>query len=447
MEDTVAAISTALGVGAISIVRVSGKESIDIVNKIFDKDIKNAKSHTIHYGHIIDNNKIIDEVLVSIMLSPRTFTTENIVEINCHGGINTTNKVLELVLNNGARLAEPGEFTKRAFLNGRIDLTEAEGVMNLIESETDTAREMSIKQLTGSVSNLISKLRTDIVNIISNIEVNIDYPEYEDIEVLTNDKLLPSINIFKQKLEEILKKSNDSKLLKDGINVAIIGRPNVGKSSLLNSLLEEEKAIVTSIPGTTRDIVEGKFILDGIVFHIIDTAGIRKTDNIVEQIGVNKSLEIIEKADLIIFMLNNNDELTKDEKDLLEKIKEKKHIIVINKVDLENKMIINDKDVIRISIKENKGIDNLKKKISNMFNLDEIKTNDMTYLSNARSISLLNKSLKIINECINNLENGTPIDIVEMDLKDSWQTLGEIIGETYTEELIDEIFSRFCLGK
>ena len=447
MEDTIAAISTALGVGAISIVRVSGKDSINIVNKIFDKDITNAKSHTIHYGHIVKNRKIIDEVLVSVMLSPRTFTTENVVEINCHGGINTTNKVLELVLNNGARLAEPGEFTKRAFLNGRIDLIEAEGIMNLIESETDVAREMSINQLTGSVSNLISEIRADLINIISNIEVNIDYPEYEDIEVLTNEKILPDINNIKEKLIEIIKNAENGKIINTGIKVGIIGKPNVGKSSLLNTLLEENKAIVTDIEGTTRDIVEGKFILNGIVFHIIDTAGIRKTDNIVEQIGVNKSLEIIDKSDLIIFMLNNNDELTKNEIDLLEKIKNKKYIIIINKTDLENKMNIDNNNIIRISIKENKGINQLKKKITDMFNLDEIKTQNLTYLSNARSISLLNKSLKIINGCLNNIKNGIPIDIIEMDLKESWRILGEIIGETYTDELINEIFSRFCLGK
>lgn len=447
MEDTIAAISTALGVGAISIVRVSGKEAVSIVNKIFDRDIEKAKSHTIHYGHIVNNGKIIDEVLVSIMLSPRTFTTEDVVEINCHGGINTTKRVLELVLANGARLAEPGEFTKRAFLNGRIDLTQAEGVMNLIESETDTAREMSINQLTGSVSNLISNLRTDLVNIISNIEVNIDYPEYEDIEVLTTDKILPEIKGIKDKLIEIINNAENGKLLNSGIKIGIIGKPNVGKSSLLNTLLEENKAIVTDIEGTTRDIVEGKFVLNGIICHIIDTAGIRETDNIVEKIGVSKSLEIIEKADLIILMLNNNEEISKEELELLAKIKSKKHIIVINKVDLDNKIKLDDENTIKISIKENKGIDDLKNKIIEMFNLGEIKTKDLTYLSNARSISLLEKALKIINESIEIIENNTPIDIVEMDLKECWQTLGEIIGETYTDELIDEIFGRFCLGK
>ena len=447
MEDTIAAISTALGVGAISIIRVSGKESLNIVNKIFDKNILNAQTHTIHYGHIVENGKIIDEVLVSVMLSPRTFTTENIVEINCHGGINTTNKVLEMVLKNGARLAEPGEFTKRAFLNGRIDLTQAEGIMNLIESETDTAREMSINQLTGNVSNIISSIRTDLINIISNIEVNIDYPEYEDIEVLTNEKILPEVKNIKYEIQEAITNAETGKLLNTGIKIGIIGKPNVGKSSLLNTLLEEDKAIVTDIEGTTRDIVEGKFVLNGIVCHITDTAGIRETNNIVEKIGVTKSFEIINNSDLIIFMLNNNEELSNEEKEILEKIKQKKYIIVINKIDLENKLNILDKNVIRISVKENTGIKELKNRIITMFNLDEIKTKDMTYLSNARSISLLNKSLKIIEESIHNIENETPIDIIEMDLKESWNILGEIIGKTYTDELINEIFSRFCLGK
>lgn len=447
MEDTIAAISTALGVGAISIVRVSGEEAVKIVDKIFDKDLQKAKSHTIHYGHIIENNEIIDEVLVSVMLAPKTFTTEDVVEINCHGGISATNKVLELVLLNGARLAEPGEFTKRAFLNGRIDLTQAEGIMNLIEAKSDVSREMSIKQLTGSVSNIISTLRTDLVEIISNIEVNIDYPEYEDIEVLTNEKILPQINRIKNQLIETIDNAEDGKIINEGIKIGIIGKPNVGKSSLLNSLLEENKAIVTDIEGTTRDIVEGTFILNGILCHIIDTAGIRETEDIVEKIGVNKSLEIIDQADLIIFMLNNNEELIKDEIKLLKKIKNKKHIIVINKIDLANKMIINEENVINLSLTEKIGLNELKQRIIDLFNLGDIETKDLTYLSNARSISLLKKSLNIINESITNINNNIPIDIIEIDLKKCWNTLGEIIGESYTDELIDSIFERFCLGK
>ena len=447
MEDTIAAISTALGVGAISIIRISGSNSLNIIKKIFDKDLTNVKTHTIHYGHIVEENEIIDEVLVSVMLSPKTFTTEDIVEINCHGGISTTNKILELVLQNGARLAEPGEFTKRAFLNGRIDLTQAEGVMNLIESKTNASREIAIKQLNGNVSELISALRKKLIEIISNIEVNIDYPEYEDIEVLTNEKILPNIIKIEDDLIEIIKNAENGKLINEGIKIGIIGKPNVGKSSLLNTLLEENKAIVTDIEGTTRDIVEGDFILNGIICHIIDTAGIRETNDIVEKIGVDKSYEIIEKADLIIFMLNNNDKITSEEEKILEKIKTKKHIIVINKIDLDNKLLYNEENIIKISIKNNTGIDNLKNKIIELFNLEEITTQDMTYLSNARSIALLKKTLKIIKNTINNIKNEIPVDLVELDLKEAWSTLGEIIGETYTDELIDEIFSRFCLGK
>lgn len=446
-EDTIAAISTALGVGAISIIRISGKETINIVNKIFDKDLTKAQTHTIHYGHIIEKGQIVDEVLISIMLAPKTYTKEDIIEINCHGGISTTNKILELVLSNGARLAEPGEFTKRAFLNGRIDLTQAEGIMNLIESKTEVSRKMSINQLTGSVSHEIIDLRNELVGIISNIEVNIDYPEYDDIEVLTNEKILKPLLSFENHLQEIIKKSTTGKLIKEGINIAIIGRPNVGKSSLLNCLLEEEKAIVTDIEGTTRDTVEGRFILNGIVCNIIDTAGIRKTDNIVEKIGVDKSLATIDKVDLIIMILNNNEPLTKEDETLLSLIKNKNHLLVINKTDLPKKINIESKNTISISVKNNTGINLLKNKIIEMFNLELIETKDLTYLSDARSIALLKSALTKLQESIKNINAKYPIDIVEIDLLDCYNTLGEIIGLTYKDELIDEMFSRFCLGK
>ena len=448
MNDTIAAISTTTGIGALSIIRLSGPESLEIASKVFTKDLTKVETHTIHYGYIKNNNEKIDEVLVSVMKAPKTFTKEDIVEINCHGGIATTNKVLEILLNNGARLAEPGEFTKRAFLNGRIDLLEAEATMDLISSKSDKARKMSLNTLTGETSNLIKDLRSDIVGIISNIEVNIDYPEYEDIEVLTNEKILPEIQKFKEKLEKIIKKSQDSKVIKEGIKVGIIGKPNVGKSSLLNSLLEEEKAIVTNVPGTTRDIVEGTIILDNVILNIIDTAGIRESDDIVEKIGIEKSLTIINEADLVIFILNNNEKITAEEKGLLEKLKDKKKIIVINKIDLENKL---DKSIldnyIEISAKENIGIEKIKDEIKRLFNLGELEASDLTYMSNARSISLLGKSLNNINDAISEINNNSPIDIVEFHLKDAWNNLGEIIGETYTDELLDELFSRFCLGK
>ena len=450
MNDTIAAISTALGVGAISIIRVSGNDSLNIVNKVFKgKDLTKVPSHTIHYGHIISGNEIIDEVLVSVMLSPKTFTTENIVEINSHGGIATTNRILQLLLTNGARLAEPGEFTKRAFLNGRIDLIEADGIMNLIESKNEKSRQLSINQLSGKVSKLIQDLRDNLVSVISNIEVNIDYPEYEDIEVLSNETIYPELLNFKKKLINIINKSKDSKIINQGINVCIIGRPNVGKSSLLNTLLEEDKAIVTDIEGTTRDIVEGKITLNGIILNIIDTAGIRETDNLVEKIGVEKSLDIINKSDLIILMLNNNEALTEEDKNLLNLIKDKTNIILVNKNDLETKIDYSTlpDNVIKISVNNDDGIDELKNRIIELFNLGNLETDDLTYLSDARSIALLEQSLTKIDDSITSIKNNEPIDMVELSLKESWNLLGEIIGETYTDELIDELFSRFCLGK
>ena len=449
MDDTIAAISTALGVGAISIIRVSGVDSINIVNKIFTKDLTNVESHTIHYGYILDNNKKIDEVLVSVMRSPRTFTTENIVEINCHGGIATTNKILELLLENGARLAEPGEFTKRAFLNGRIDLVEAEGIMDLISSKTEKARAISINRVSGETSIIINKLRDKLVHMISNIEVNIDYPEYDDIEVVTNEKIMPDLTNIKEEITRLISKANDGKLIEEGIKVVIVGKPNVGKSSLLNQLLEEEKAIVTDIAGTTRDIVEGKIVLNGIILNIIDTAGIRETDNVVEKIGVEKSINLIDNSDLVILILNNNEELDSEELELLEKIKEKKNIILVNKTDLENKLDYTKlpEDIIKISVKNNIGINDLKQRIIDLFNLENLETSDMTYLNNKREINLLKESLNSINNAINSINNEEPIDIVELELKNSWEYLGEIIGESYKEELIDEMFKRFCLGK
>ena len=451
MNDTIAAISTALGVGAISIIRVSGDEAVNIVNKITkSKKIDKSPTHTIHYDFIVDNDKIIDEVLISVMLAPKTFTKEDIVEINCHGGIATTNKVLELLLTNGCRLAEPGEFTKRAFLNGRIDLIEAEGIMDLINSKTETSRNLAINQVSGRTSNLIKDLRQQIIEILANIEVNIDYPEYEDIEEMTNQMLSERISSIENKIKDILNKSENGKIVKEGINVALIGRPNVGKSSLLNCLLEQDKAIVTDIAGTTRDFVEGIISIDGIILNIIDTAGIRQTNDIVESIGVNKSIDLIDKSDLVILLLNNNEEITEEDIELLEKIKDKNYIIVINKNDLESHINIEklDKDkIIYISALNNSGIDKLKEKIKEIFNFDKITTSDLTYLTNARSLSLLRQSLNSLNDIKNGLKNNLPIDMLEIDLKNIWELLGSIIGETYEDELIDQLFSQFCLGK
>lgn len=451
MNDTIAAISTTLGVGAISIIRVSGNDAIKIVNKIFKgKNLEKVKTHTINYGHIVDKDEIIDEVLVSVMKAPKTFTTEDVVEINCHGGISTTNKVLELVLNNGARLAEPGEFTKRAFLNGRIDLTQAESVMDLINSKNESKRKVAIKGLNGYVSNIIRNLRQEILELLASIEVNIDYPEYEDAIVMTNDIVKPKITEIKEKLTKIINESENGKILTSGIKTIIIGKPNVGKSSILNRLLDEEKAIVTDIEGTTRDTVEGSITINGVSLNIIDTAGIRETEDIVEKIGVEKSLSLINEADLIVIVLNNNEELTEEDKKILTACKDKKVIVVINKNDLERKINLDDikyQNIVYTNTIDLNGINSLKEKIVELFNLNELEQQDYTYLSNVRQISLAKDAYQILEEVDTGIKNEVPVDMIEIDIKRAWEKLGEIIGETYTEELIDQLFSQFCLGK
>ena len=451
MNDTIAAISTTVGVGAISIIRVSGTDSIKIVNKIFkEKDLEKVESHTIHYGHIIYKDEIQDEVLVTIMKSPKTFTTEDVVEINCHGSIAVTKKILEILLTLGCRLAEPGEFTKRAFLNGRIDLLEAEGVMDLINSKSESEKKLALNQIGGKVSNLIKNLRQKILEVLANIEVKIDYPEYEDIEDVTYNDLNNNIIEVEKEIKRIIKESENGKIIKEGIKTAIIGRPNVGKSSILNNLLEEEKAIVTDIEGTTRDTVEGSIVINGIILDLIDTAGIRKTEDKVESIGVNKSLQTIEKADLILFVLNNNEELTEYDKEILEKIKEKNHIIIINKIDLESKLEINqlkEENIVKISALKDNNLEELKNKIIEMYNLEELESKDATYLTNARGLSLLKQAQDIISDIKEGIETEQPIDMIEIDLKRIWELLGEITGETYQEELINQLFSQFCLGK
>ena len=454
MNDTICAIATSQGVGAIAIIRVSGEEAVDIVAKIFKgKDLRTVDSHTINYGNIVDKSgNIIDEVLVSVMLAPRTFTAENTVEINTHGGIASTNKVLELLLTSGCRLAEPGEFTKRAFLNGRIDLLEAEAVMDMINAKTNTQRELAVNQITGKVSGLINELRDDMVQIISNINVNIDYPEYDDVDIITNDILIPKISKLKSKIVKILNESRNGRIIKEGIKTSIIGKPNVGKSSLLNALLEEDKAIVTDIAGTTRDIVEGQININGILLNMIDTAGIRETEDKIEAIGVEKSIKMMNESDLVLFVLNNNEPLTDDIKVLLNQLSNKNYIIIINKKDLERKLDLEGIDVdksniINMSILNNQGIDELKAKIIELFNISQIETSDPTYLSNTRSISILEKCLESINEIEIGLQNNQPIDMIELDIKNIWEMLGTINGTTYEEELLDEMFSRFCLGK
>lgn len=446
MDDCIAAIATSLGTNAISIIRVSGKDSIEIVDKIFSGNLKNKESHTITYGYIKDKDKKIDEVLVSIFKAPKSFTAENVVEINCHGGIATTKKVLELLLLNGCRQAEAGEFTKRAFLNGRIDLTKAEAVQDLINAKSENARKIIMNNLEGKTSSKIKELRQKLRNIISNIEVNIDYPEYLDIEEMTREKIIDNLDYIKENLNSIIENSKNSKVIKDGINVAIIGRPNVGKSSILNKLLKEDKAIVTDVAGTTRDIVEGQAVIDGILLNFIDTAGIRKTDDKVEQIGVTKSLNELSNANLIILVLNNNEPLTEEDKYLLNLTEDKKRIIVVNKNDLENKLQIKE-DVITTNTNSYEGIESLINKIKEMFNLDKIDTDDFNYVSNVEQMAKLEEARQSLIDIETSLKNDMPIDIIEIDIKNIWTILGEILGETYTEELLDNLFKDFCVGK
>ena len=449
-NDTIAAIATSMGRSAVNIIKISGPESISIVSKIFTKDLSKLEPNTINYGFIKEGNELIDEVLVSLFTSPNSQTGEDIVEINTHGGISVTNKVLELVLSNGARLAEPGEFLKRAFLNGKKDLIEAEAISDLINAKTEEARKMSLKGLSGELSKKIKTLRNKILNIIANIEVNIDYPEYEDAIIYTNELLKTNINEIQSDLEKLVKESEKGTLLNNGINVGIVGKPNVGKSSLLNLLINEEKAIVTNIEGTTRDIVEGNITINGVTLNLIDTAGIRETNNVVEKLGVEKSKDIINKSDLIIALFDISRPFTLEDEAILSSIKAKKSIIILNKTDLPTKIDLNkftSYNVIKTSVKEDIGKDELLNMIKELFSLNEIETGDFTYLSNARQISLIKEALKLCLEIKYQNEQNTPVDLIQIDLQNLWEKLGEITGDAYKDELLDEIFSKFCLGK
>lgn len=451
MDENICAISTSLGVGAISIVRCSGPNVIEIVNEIFDgTNLTKVKSHTIHYGHIVFDEEIIDEVLVSVMRAPKTFTREDIVEINCHGGISPTNKILETLIIKGMRLAMPGEFSKIAYLNGRIDLVEAEAINDLILAETDEQRKYAINRTMGNLSRLIKDNRAKLVNLQAKLEVNFDYPEEVDNIEMTHSLVNQELSTIKESLEKLLDSSKDGKLVREGIDVAIVGKPNVGKSSILNHLLDENKAIVTDIAGTTRDIVEGSITLSGIKLNLIDTAGIRETDDYVEKIGVDKSIEMIDVADLVIYVFNNNEKITKEELDLLDKIKNVQKIILINKSDLESKIdekILKEYKIVYGNTIDANGLDSLKKTIIDMFKLDEIKSKNYNFLSNARQSSLVSSALNSIKEALKSVENEVPLEMIAADIKEAYDTLGEIIGETYKDELLDELFSNFCLGK
>ncbi len=449
MKDTICAIGTLVGESSINLIRISGSDSISIVNKIFDKDLANKESHTITYGFIMDKNEKVDEVLVSIFRSPKTFTREDVVEINTHGGKTSVNKIMELLLLNGCRMAEPGEFLKRAFLNGRIDLVEAESVSDMITSKTDAARRMSMKGISRELSKRIDNLRSNVLELIANIEVNIDYPEYEDAVVVTCDLVKEKMKYIKNKINEMVDSSKNGLIIKNGLNVAIVGKPNVGKSSILNALLGEEKAIVTDIKGTTRDVVEGNILINGIDVNLFDTAGIRETNELVESIGIERSIRKIEEADLVLFIIDSSSDFENEDKKVLESLKDKKVLVVYNKIDIGNKKQkeLDKYDSIEISSNDKDKIQLLKDKISDIFNLDDITNSDYTYISNVRQISLLKKCLEIVDNINEEVENDTPVDLMEINIKLLWETLGEITGNVYKDELLDEIFSKFCLGK
>ncbi|WRP06633.1 tRNA uridine-5-carboxymethylaminomethyl(34) synthesis GTPase MnmE [Rossellomorea aquimaris] len=458
--DTIAAISTPMGEGAIAIVRLSGDQAFDIGDKVFKgmkgNSMKEFASHTIHYGHIIDPNteQVVEEVMVSVMRGPKTFTREDIIEINCHGGLVSVNKVLQLVLKSGARLAEPGEFTKRAFLNGRIDLSQAEAVMDLIRAKTDRAMNVALNQMEGRLSNLIRKLRQEILETLAHVEVNIDYPEYDDVEEMTHNVLLEKSKHVRDEIDKLVRTSEQGKILREGLSTVIIGRPNVGKSSLLNSLVHENKAIVTDIPGTTRDVIEEYVNVRGVPLRLVDTAGIRETEDIVERIGVERSRQVLKEADLILLVLNYADELTPEDEQLFEAVRGMDVIVIVNKTDLSQKIDIDkvrklaeNHQLVTTALLEEQGIDELEEAISSLFFAGSIESGDMTYVSNSRHIALLNQASLAINEAINSVEMGTPIDIAQIDLTRTWELLGEIIGESVHESLIDQLFSQFCLGK
>ena len=451
MNENICAISTALGVGAISIVRCSGPDVINIVNKIFKgTNIENVSSHTIHYGHIVDGNDVIDEVLVSVMRAPKTFTMEDVVEINCHGGISTTNKVLELLLVSGCRMSTPGEFTKKAFLNGRIDLTEAEGIQELISSEGEEARKYAMNKVEGNLKKIIKSIRNELVNLSAILEVNYDYPEETDNPKMTYDLLSTKLKDIDTSLKSLVSSTENVQFVSNGIDLAIIGKPNVGKSSILNHLTNENKAIVTSIAGTTRDVVYGSIFLNGVKFNLIDTAGIRESDDLVEQIGVTRSKEAIISSDLVVFVLNNNEPITQEELDVINTETFAKKIIFINKCDLEEKINLdklNDYTICYGNTIEANGLDSLKQTIIELFNLDELKSKNYNYLSNARHIALVKEAVSAVENGIESAENNLPFEMISVDINEAYDLLGEIIGAVYKDELLDTLFSKFCLGK
>ncbi|MBC2173682.1 tRNA uridine-5-carboxymethylaminomethyl(34) synthesis GTPase MnmE [Listeria booriae] len=456
--DTIAAISTPPGEGAIAIIRLSGDEAIQIADRIFyaQKSLGDVESHTIHYGHIVDpsTGETVEEVMATVMRAPRTFTREDVVEINAHGGIVSVNRVLQLLLRNGAKLAEPGEFTKRAFLNGRIDLSQAEAVMDLIRAKTDRAMGVALQQMDGNLSRLIRSLRREILDALAQVEVNIDYPEYDDVEEMTQRMLVEKAQLVRASVEQLLLTAQQGKILREGLATAIIGRPNVGKSSLLNQLIQEEKAIVTDIAGTTRDIIEEYVNVRGVPLRLIDTAGIRETEDIVEKIGVERSRKAFQEADFILLVLNQHEPLSVEDEALFEAVAGQNFVVVLNKTDLARnidvarvRQLAGENPVVETSLVNEAGIAELELAIKELFFAGEIDAGDATYVSNARHIALLHEAIQAIDAVIEGVEAGMPVDIVQIDMTRAWDLLGEIIGESVQDELLDQLFNQFCLGK
>ena len=455
--DTITAISTPMGEGAIAIVRLSGPEAVAISANLFrGKNLNEVDSHTMHYGKIIDpeTGEMAEEVMVSVMRAPKTFTREDIVEINCHGGLVSVNRLLEIVLASGARLAEPGEFTKRAFMNGRIDLSQAEAVMDLIRAKTDRAMNVALKQMDGRLSRLIQDLRQKLLETLAHVEVNIDYPEYDDVEEMSHDMMEQKTKEVHEEVTRILDTARQGKILREGLGTAIIGRPNVGKSSLMNALVHENKAIVTEVPGTTRDTIEEYVNVRGVPLRLIDTAGIRETEDIVERIGVERSRQVLKEADLILFVLNYGEELTDEDEQLLHAISDMNVITIVNKMDLEQKLDVDrvkqlagDHPVVTTALIREEGIDQLENAISNTFFEGDLDAGDMTYVSNVRHVQLLKQAKQALEDAQNGMAMGVPLDVVQIDVTRTWEILGEIVGDTVNESLIDQLFSQFCLGK
>ncbi|WP_310830859.1 tRNA uridine-5-carboxymethylaminomethyl(34) synthesis GTPase MnmE [Paenibacillus pedocola] len=457
LSDTIAAVSTALGEGGIAIIRVSGPEAISEVAPLFRSTtpLTEVASHTVHYGHIINpvDGERMEEVLVTVMKGPRSFTTEDVVEISAHGGVISVRRVMDLLLQQNIRLAEPGEFTKRAFLGGRIDLSQAEAVIDLIRSKSDRAFSVALKQVSGSLSERIKSLRHTLIETLAHIEVNIDYPEH-DVEEFTAEFIKEKSSEVMEGINKLLKTANEGKILREGITTAIVGRPNVGKSSLLNALARDNKAIVTDIPGTTRDVIEEYVTINNIPLKLLDTAGIRETMDVVEKIGVERSKAAFSDADLILLVLNANEELHEDELALMEQIHGRQALVIMNKMDLPPRLdkaklltFFDESSIVPMSVLEEEGLDKLEEAISELFFGGKLESGDLTYVSNVRHIALLKKAYKSLQDAYEAADMLVPIDMIQIDVRLAWEQLGEIIGDTAADSLLDQIFSQFCLGK